>query len=346
MFKLSSCLFALILISLFHTTQAQVYPISDMNEARSSHTATQIETAQVVVIGGVGDGNFLSSAEYWDQGNDQWLTLDPMMESRMNHTANSILGNRVLVCGGWNGDELSHISTEVFNFDLDAWEEGPNMSAPRSLHRANKLNSGEVLITGGTDNINVQESCELFDPFTLSFSDAASMEIARSSHTATLLNDGRVIVTGGYNPNLGFQLQDVEIYDPESNTWTTVAPMNEPRDDHAAIVINGNQLLVTGGRWFNATENRFEGRSDYEIYSVETDTWEGPYDLGAPASYHDMVLFSSFNENIFLPGGTDHSGVGVDLTYSQLMFFDSPGAPFVQPGDLSFTEKSGMQWLP
>lgn len=320
-------------------SQAQVVQIADMNVARSGHTASQMQTGEVIVTGGLGADNYLSAAEYWDQENDEWIEVDQMEHARMNHAATVVDGNLLIVTGGWDGDFMSLNSCEIFNFDLGVWEGGPDMNDHRSLHRATKLNNTEILISGGTDNSEDLRSCELYNSTFATFTDVDSMNTGRSSHTSTLLSDGQVLVTGGYNAAEGFQLSSCEIYDPATDEWTTVSSMNEPRDNHAAMMLNVDQVIVTGGRWFNAAENRFEGRNDYEIYNVDTDTWDGPYELGAPVSYHDMAIMWSFEPNIFIPGGTNHSGSGVETSYSQLMYFESAGAPFVSPGDLPITEK-------
>ena len=56
-------------------------------------------------------------------------------------------------------------STEVYNLRTGTWQADASMSVPRHGHTATLLRSGEVLVTGGSnENDGVMASAELFSP--------------------------------------------------------------------------------------------------------------------------------------------------------------------------------------
>ncbi|HEY5974719.1 MAG TPA: kelch repeat-containing protein, partial [Geobacteraceae bacterium] len=75
-----------------------------------------------------------------------------------------------------------------------------SMGAAREAHTATLLQSGKVLIAGGTGASGYLGSAELYDPVTGTFvATNGSLNTARQQHTATLLPTGKVLVVGGYN---------------------------------------------------------------------------------------------------------------------------------------------------
>ena len=69
------------------------------------------------------------------------------------------------------------------------------MASARSSHTATLLPSGRVLVIGGDGDAN--DSMELYDPTTNTWSTAGKLEHGRSYHTAILLQSGKVLVAGG-----------------------------------------------------------------------------------------------------------------------------------------------------
>src|ERR1700675_1180978 len=63
-----------------------------------------------------------------------------------------------------------------------------NLATARIFNSATLLNTGKVLIAGGSTGNSVLTSAELYDPATGTFTTTGSMNVSRASHTATLLN--------------------------------------------------------------------------------------------------------------------------------------------------------------
>ncbi|MEZ4800948.1 MAG: kelch repeat-containing protein [Flavobacteriales bacterium] len=303
------------LFSQIEVMPCQLYPFS-LNQPRYAHTMHVLDL-DILVLGGYDDGGVLATAQYNE-------TTINMNEGHADHTSEELNDGRVIVIGGWNGSTNLTV-IEVFDQESQQFDYIADMETGRSFHRSIKLNDGRILITGGYDgNINLT-SCEIFDPSTEEMIQASDMNFARSSHTITKLPDGKILVTGGYNPDNGFQQTSCEIYDPELDTWTNAAPLNSGRDNHAAAIY-GNDLIVSGGRMYNGDLNIFEGQSTIEKYDIENDIWTLiTIPMAAPYSYHQLYATSGWGPAFITPGGVDHSGIGVDLTYSEMEEYYSWG---------------------
>jgi N-acetylneuraminic acid mutarotase len=91
-------------------------PASDLNEPRSSHTATLLRDGRVLIVGGEGtpdpelgtySGRVLKSAELYDPTAAAWTYTSSPSGARARHTATLLDDGSVLVVGGWRGDSSS-----------------------------------------------------------------------------------------------------------------------------------------------------------------------------------------------------------------------------------------------
>jgi hypothetical protein len=121
-----------------------------------------------------------------------------------------------------------------------------SMHVARSRHSATLLKSGKVLILGGDD------SAELFDPVSGSFSVIGPPVTGRLNATATLLADGRVLIAGGLGLTGGSDgflpiLNSAEIFDPATGTFSATGSMIQGRQKHTATLLGDGRVLVAGG---------------------------------------------------------------------------------------------------
>lgn len=332
----------LLTLSVTTVLQAQVnwITVDDMSSFRNGHTMTALENG-FLVTGGYDGFTNLKTAEEFETGTlYAWDVVGEMDSIRFEHKATSYeqAGNeRVLISGGWDGGSINYYGTQIYDVILREFSDGPDMSVGRSGHTSTLLNDGRILLAGGYSFSGGNTAiADIFDPVTESITQVASMQTGRSYHTATLLSDGRVLVTGGFNPAEGFQMSLCEIYDPVADTWTNTSPMTFTRDYHAAVLLDENRVLVTGGRFFNAT--LFQGHTACEIYDVTADTWTAAAPLPEGQSYHQMLRFTTAVEDtecegfdwVVLPGGTDESGFGIDLTFSPTYFYCIEGDTWLE----------------
>src|SRR5262245_48814751 len=198
---------------------------------------------------------------------DGWESFASLGTARQLHTATALgTGPRdnvteVLFCGGATGSLIVPTPTataELFDPLTRTFQPLPNLSAPRSCHRAVRLQDGRVLVTGGvTTGGLVLPTCELFDPVTATFAAAPAMAAPRAGHALTLLNDGRVLASGGVanwqNAAVNFigalntSQNTAEIFDPATNAWSLLPVMASRRLGHSQTLLQDGRVLVAGG---------------------------------------------------------------------------------------------------
>lgn len=110
-----------------------------------------------------------------------------------------------------------------------------------------RLNNGRVLVMGGgmSPDATRTDTCELFDPATLSWSWTGTMGSANEFAPSALLHDGRVLRTWGSRPQL---------YDVASGSWSNTGMfVNHNRgypdhSDHSLIVLSDGRAVAIGVR--------------------------------------------------------------------------------------------------
>jgi len=164
-----------------------------------------------------------------------------------------------------------------------------SMTAARSEHTATLLQSGHVLIAGGSDASGPLASAELYDPTNQIFAATSSMMVARSGHTATLLadaalpNSGKVLLAGGGS-------QTAELYDPAAGTFTATGNMVAPHTGQTATLLQNGQVLIAGGATASA-----------ELYNPATGTFTVTGSMTVSRSAHTATLL--LNGQVLIAGG-------------------------------------------
>jgi hypothetical protein len=258
-----------------------------MDEIRAMHSATAFEAGPRdnrtgVLVAGGGQGNLISPVpsaltQVFDSLTRSWRTGPTMALPRAAHRAVRLLDGRILITGGMvpaAAPSLGGPATancEIYDPATNALSPTGAMLAGRMGHALSLLADGRVLASGGfadwTDagpNFvarlgTVQNTTEIWNPATGTWSAGPTMASVRAGHSQTALPDGRLLVAGGVNggtnlPNpLGGLLQvptftaDCELFDPATNTFAPTAPLVLPRGFHGASLLTGGRVLVTGG---------------------------------------------------------------------------------------------------
>ncbi len=188
-------------------------------------------------------------------------------------------------------------------------------------HALTVLPDGRVLASGGftnwTDsnsgpgfvvNLNTaQDTTELFDPVSGTWSAGPTMASKRSGHTQTMLGDGRVVIVAGVNGGVQ-QLtvntyiwipsftNSVQSFDPTTNTLSLLPLIPYPRGFHGATLLGNGTLLVTGGASSIGAWNSAAANNNSALFDPATGLWNGNMNvLPTGVAFHTQTVTPSGN---------------------------------------------------
>jgi Galactose oxidase, central domain len=238
-------------------------------------------------------------------------TAGPMTMARSGHTATLLLDGRVLIAGG------SGATAELYDPTSETFTATGNMTVARSGHTATLLadktlpNYGYVLVVGRDSS---DQTAELYDPTTGTFTATGSMVVAHDEPTATLLQNGQVLIAGGGTAS-------AELYNPATGTFTATGNMVLSRSGHTATLLPNGEVLIAGG----ATPG-FAGTATAELYNPASGTftatasmngWRGPGHTATLLADGTVLLVgaANYNAEVFDPATGTFSLVGNSLTF-------------------------------
>ena len=170
-----------------------------------------------------------------------------------------------------------------------------------------------MLVAGGDYADN---TAELYDPATETWTRTGNLNIARYGHTATLLPNGKVLVAGGFASGIG-ALASAELYDPASGTWALTGSLADARALHTATLLPNGKVLIAAGDLLASAE----------LYDPATGTWTRTDGLAAARYDHTATLLP--NGKVLVAGGEGHSGF---LASAEL--YDPASATWTATGNL------------
>ncbi|MEO7324501.1 MAG: kelch repeat-containing protein [Dokdonella sp.] len=283
---------------------------SSLIEPRYGHTATRLNSGDVLVTGGFGSGGELASAESFDPSIDTYtVTATASAHGSITPSTQIVHGGDMVsftVMPGYGSSTLGVVGNTcgVHQVDAATWSTtaihadcsvtasflGP-MSVGRFQFTATLLASGKVLIAGGTNS----QTADLFDPVTKTWTAGGTMLAVRYSHTATLLPSGKVLVAGGaIDDAFGAALATTELYDPATNSWSAGGSMSLPRSQHVAAMLSTGKVLVTGSHNSGPVGHA-------ELYNPATNTWSA---AAAPQSDRNTAAVAVLSSGkVLLVGG-------------------------------------------
>lgn len=290
----------------------------NMTVARAGHTATLLNTGKVLITGGATDTTeaATATAELYDPATDTFTaTGGPMTAARVEHSATLLQSGKVLIAGGdvifYNGIPntgiMSLASAEIFDPGTGMFTKTGNMTVPRESHTATLLNSGKVLIAGGSDGTLGNPSpaailyatSETFDPSSGTFTSAGMMTTQRDFQTANLFSSsGKVLVAGGES-NANTEAS-ADLFDPTSGSFAATGAMTEPRYYQAASTLPDGTVLVSGG-----SDNTIRAKATAEVYDPTAATFTATGAMLSPRVWHSSTVLP--NGKILVTGGADNT---------------------------------------
>jgi hypothetical protein len=172
----------------------------NMMTTRSGHTATLLDTGQVLVTS-------QGTAELFDAATSRFTRTGNPNQPRSGDTATLLRDGRVLLVGGLAAN-LSLTAAELYDPRTATFQVTDSLATSRHGHTATLLPDGRVLVAGGwmmtksapgdarPYTSSPTATAEMYDPVAGTFTATASLAAARGAHVAALTGNG-VWITGG-----------------------------------------------------------------------------------------------------------------------------------------------------
>jgi hypothetical protein len=209
------------------------------------------------------------------------------------------------------------------NSSVQGWSPAGLMSEPRTENSAVLLPSGKVLVVG-PDN-----TAELYDPATGSFTQTPNMLVFHGNDVSTsLLNDGRVLIVGGRGTPNG-----AEIYDPITGKFTSAGNTNQLHGFYntATTLLDGRVLVVGGVAGVGGSGNASAGA---EIYDPKTGKFTNAGAMAFNRNSHMATVLA--DGRVLITGGSATNQVtGSTPAYDSAEIFDPATGTFSLTGSMN-----------
>jgi Galactose oxidase, central domain/Kelch motif len=307
-----------------------------MSTARAAHTATLLQSREVLIAGGSND---VALAEVYEPASGTFTPSGPMAAGKYDLTATLLPSGLVLVAGGNDLNSIPFSNAELYDPASRTFSSAGAMTEERYLDSATLLPNGKVLIVGGWGgDLGVStglplSSAELYDPGTGTFIATGAMAAGRWNHTATLLPSGSVLVVGGKTDDFGV-FSSAELYDPASGTFTSTGALNGSRAGHTATLLPDGRVLIAGG----------VGNPDVfpsaELYDPASGIFTATGAMIAIRSAHTATLLP--NGKVLVAGGLGAPDVasGPQPALSSAELYDPASGTFTATGSMTTARDS------
>jgi N-acetylneuraminic acid mutarotase len=309
---------------------------SSMAYSRAYHAAVLLADGRVLVVGGAGGSGTtvsatttsLTSVELYDPSTNTWTTKASMGTARTWPTATLLPSGKVLVTGGVTNTTPYLQTAVLYDPATNVWSSAGTMtgSVGRARHTATLLNTGKVLVVGGTTTGTASTAtASLYDPSTNSWSAAGSLATGRFYHTETLLPNGKVLIAGGVSSGTT-SVSSAEVYNPATNTFTSTPNMPAVRQQHTDTLLQSGKVLIVGG--LGSSNSSLTSSA---IYDPTANTWTAGPSLTSSRKAHGaalladgtVVVFGGFSgnnyrstEETYNPTSNSWSVVGYGYNYN------------------------------
>jgi hypothetical protein len=305
-------------------------PTGDMLSPRQDHTATLLNTGNVLIAGGVGtDNQLLTSAELYDPTTGTFSQTGSLSTARFRHSAVLLPDGTVLIVGG-----SSDGSAEIYDPSAGVFTSLGNLvGGSYPIYRwttATLLSTGKVLITMGTAPPSASRIAGIYDPSTGAFTPTGDMIYDHLGPKATLLSNGNVLIVEGRDPACetvypAGACGGGELYDPADGAFHPVEGITgEPwRGAPSSNLLMDGRVLAAGGDGGNGILD------STDIFDPRVGRFAGGPNLTLPRLGHTGVILS--DGTVLIVGGAT-SNIGLQKTAE---LYDPSTNRFVATGTMA-----------
>ena len=198
-----------------------------------------------------------------------------MADSRAFHNVVQLQDGRFMAVGGITGpfgggsNFYTKVlrSCEIYNPATGVWSATANMAKYRAGATSFVMPDGRVLVAGGSEGNgshelrdvadllgSAQETTEIYNPATDSWSAGPSMSEFKAGAMSIVLADGRWLVSGGITHTVIFGLaipdfsNNQQIYNPATNSWSNTGNMKDKRALGGIALMDNGQVSLPVAR--------------------------------------------------------------------------------------------------
>ena len=247
-----------------------------------NHSQAAVYRGDLYLAGGYLEGD-AATAGFWryDPRRRRWQELPPMGLARGAAGA-AVVGDKLYVVGGAPqtfGVTLSgrpYGRLEIYDFEDETWESGPDMPAPRHHTVAVGL-GGKLYVAGGRPGLNDGSSpptdeFDRYDPATGSWERLSPLPLPTGFMGITTAA-GQVVVVGGENQagweeGGGWATPTAWAYDPRADRWQRLPDLHVERRGMGAATAGGRVYVLMGSYCPGLTPNGPRGTKTVESLPV------------------------------------------------------------------------------
>ncbi|XP_077299923.1 kelch-like protein 23 [Arctopsyche grandis] len=258
----------------------------------------KIKGYKIALVGGwnIDEANTI---DIFDGLKNSW-TLSKNIGINESYFASVLVGDWILIIGGWNSSNATVTSVEYI--DLKSGEKKPlkPLNQARYGFSAVTLRRGsstDVYAIGGFGG-GYLSSVERWSSNTGDWEIIAPLLEAVTWHSASVIAD-KIYITGGKTKENGktISTNKVQMYSVETNSWTYRAQMIQGRASHSSVAFKG-KLYVAGGLDYQTWTNL----DSVEHYDPNANVWTAFTKLPQAAR---GISLGCFQNKLFSMGGFD-----------------------------------------
>ncbi|KAF6197726.1 hypothetical protein GE061_008692 [Apolygus lucorum] len=202
------------------------------------------------------------------------------------------LGNKILVCGGYDRGECLKL-VELYDPTTNIWTTLAPMSVPRGRFNIAVVGD-QAYAFGGCDGTTELSSTEKYNPEVDKWEKTPPIPLPRS-HIGVCTMDNLIYCIGGYDGQAGIRRAD--LFNPATNEWISIAPLNSGRYQAGACGFAGRIWAVGGCDGWNCL-------ASVEIFDPATGAWTAGPPLITPRRGAGL---QEFQGKLYCVGGWDGS---------------------------------------
>ena len=271
-------------------------------------------------VGRIGESADVENATTCTAQNLFWSAIPSMPSMRIGH-GSVMLGNSLLVVGGYSATSTLQPVVNVFNVFSNTWSALKSIPTPRAHLGVAAVNGKAYAIGGHLVNPLYQSvsAVEMYDPTLNDWITKTAMPSAQHNFAYATGANNRIYVFGGetYTTSVDVRwgINNVLEYDPVGDSWQSRAAMSSGRELAAAATGSDGKIYVTGG-WARTGLSSGERLSSMEVFDPATNTWSVAAPM--PQSRTSHMAFA-YGDSIVVVGGENDASAAQATVYEYVI---------------------------